>query len=284
MSKYSSVKKYEFFEQIEHDSTLAFFFNKVFKNMDLARIISSPKSFNESSYLKSRKKRKKYNNDTYKMFYQTCLFEMYAHAVIKKLEDWQKIIHEYLSEFNGSWEYYARSKRIDMINKYGGDDDDYDDNGNIVKNVPDDKLLSYSIILDLIPDDWRDIVIETKPDDLEYISRYISLNSSFSIKDMAKSIGFENLKTYRMQNGVMVENTEDDELLHSIENTTKSENATVMLLTICMIINQFVKEINTLQKDEDNKEFLSVLLSRIQNLFDMDIKSEITKLQIELEK
>lgn len=116
--KRGNYLSYEFFETIDHDSSSAFFLNKVFKSMHLARLVSAPKVFGGSDP-SVKKKKDRLKEQEYRMFYQTCLFELYAHSLIRKIEDWQKILDEYLNDYSGSWEYYARSKRLESIKEYG---------------------------------------------------------------------------------------------------------------------------------------------------------------------
>ena len=104
---------YELLSRIDDDSLLANFFNKVLGNLDMERIISAPRTYRHKDDENSR-----YCID---LFYDTCLWEMYLHQFIYKLNGWIKTLDEYLTEFSGSWKYYASSKRIESVNEYGGD-------------------------------------------------------------------------------------------------------------------------------------------------------------------
>lgn len=265
-----------FFEKIDHFSYLAIFFNEIFRQLRLVRKISSPTTFKDIKNLKDE------SDGLKDKFFHTCLFELYAHAVIRKLEDWYRIISEYLKEYNGSWEYYARSKRLYLINEFGGGTQDYNEDGTVKTDVDIDTIISNSIINYLVPEDWRDIVIETEPDDLNYIYTCISVNGSFTLQDMFKAIG-ASLKSYRVENGNMVENNEDDELLHKITCQDQSERYVSLLYTIVSIISRIVIEIKTLPKDKDNKEYFENLQMRITNIFNFDIADEIENLKQGLE-
>lgn len=126
---------YELLSRIDDDSLLANFFNKVLGNLDMARIISAPRTFRHKDDENSR-----YCID---LFYDTCLWEMYLHQFIYKLRGWIKTLDEYLTEFGGSWKYYASSKRIESVNEYGGDDDD--DNVEALTSVRNDSVRFLSM-------------------------------------------------------------------------------------------------------------------------------------------
>ncbi len=187
-----------------------------------------------------------------------------------------------MTEYNGIWEYYARAKRLFYIEEYGGDESDYNDYG-IVKTEVDSKCLqSYSVIGDLIQDDWRDIVIQTKPEHLDSIYASIKVDGSFSIRDMFKAMGSGDLKSYRSENGQMIENSEDDELLDKLSSQAKSEDLSIMLMSVVYVIHRIVNQIRNLQKDNDNKEYFQSLLLRIQNILDMDLYNEYMSAHQEL--
>lgn len=269
--KRGNYLSYEFFEKIDHDSSLAFFLNKVFESMHLARLVSAPRVFesNDPSVEKKQKDRE------YEIFYQTCLFELYAHSLVRKIEYWQEKVKEYLCDYNGSWEYYARSKRLHSIEEYGGNESDYNDDDSIKTDVGIGELKSYSIIQDMVSDDWTDIVTQTKVEDLNPIYLSIQVDGSFSLRDMFKSIGAGDLKSYRQEGGVMVENSEDDETLYKISSQSKSEDLTQLLVLIVYMVNDIVQGIVSLQHDCDNKEYFTKLLDRLHNLLGLNFQDEI---------
>lgn len=167
---------YGLLSRIDDDSLLANFFNKVLGSLNTARIISAPSTFRNKDDENSR-----YCID---LFYDTCLWEMYLHQSIYKLRGWIKTLDEYLTEFGGSWKYYASSKRIESVNEYGGDDDDYNEDGSVkVMDIPNDRLEPYSVIRELVCDDWTDIVQETIPKDLERLYGCLQAEANLSIAD-----------------------------------------------------------------------------------------------------
>lgn len=272
--KKGSYLSYEFFEEIEHKSLLAAFLNKAMYELHLARMLVAPTSYRSDE----RFEEKGMNVENAMRFYQTCLFEVYAHSLIPKLEDWLKFIQEYLSDFNGSWEYYARSRRLRLINEWGGDDCDYNNDGSIKTDVDIEVLKNYSVIDRLVADDLKDIAAQTKPEDLNFIYDCIGANGSFSIQDMFKAMGAGDIKSYRQENGRMIENTKEDELLHSISSQDSSESKASLLYEITYIMESTVKEIKNLPRDENNIEYLKSLHTRICNLLNFNLKDELEAL------
>lgn len=128
-------------------------------------------------------------------------------------------------------------------------------------------------------DDWTDIVLQTKPEDLYPIYTSIQLDGSFSLRDMFKAIGAGELKSYRQENGVMVENSEDDEILHKISSMTRSEDLSQLLALIVYMVNHIVQGIVSLQYDCDNKEYFTKLHARLQNLLALNFQDEIKEMQ-----
>ena len=124
-------------ERVDNSTKLGKLFNRCMDSVDTMRIISSPVDFSE-----------KENTNVAVMFYDSCLIELYLHSVIDSLNRLRSIANKYINEFGCNWKYYATCNRSDLIQEYGGDENDYDDSGNIVP-ATDEKLISYSIVSDI---------------------------------------------------------------------------------------------------------------------------------------
>ena len=103
----------ELIEPIQSDTPLAKAFNRVMAKMQLLRIMSLPRVFKDSKDEMAAFRMQNY--------YETVLWEKWLHGVLGRLEEWSKTISAYFDEFNGSWEYYALSKRLDFIREFGSD-------------------------------------------------------------------------------------------------------------------------------------------------------------------
>ncbi len=173
--------RYEFPKKIDDDSVLAKNLNKVLHGLFLFRLVASPSTFEH--YQKMKKE------GVADMFYLSCLFVKWATECVERVKSWQSVTSDYLSEYNGSWRYYAASKRLESIREYGGDDDDYDGEGNVIEaGISDEKLSRYSVVGDLYFDDCRDAVQETKCDDLAWLKAALILKSEFDPVDEMKEL------------------------------------------------------------------------------------------------
>lgn len=271
--KYNN-REYSLLRKIDHNSNLAIFLNKVFESLQTARIISRPRTFNEFKNISEEDKREDRVCKVQAVFYETCLFDIYANSLIDKLVKWIDIVNEYREEYDYNWEYYARSKRQMLIEKYGGDDTDYNKDGSINIDIDIDVLKGYSIINDLVDDSCVDIVTQTKPNDLNYIHTLIHTDGKFSMRDMFNAMGANHLKTYRTENGMMVENSIDDESLQNIVDQSNSEYISHSLDVICIIINNIIDEIKELKIDDDNKKYFKDFPSRLHDILNLRLDKE----------
>ena len=102
----------------------------------------------------------------------------------KRLKKWDEIIKNYFCEFNGSWKFYATSKRLDAINEYGGDEDDYDENGEIKEDgLTDEELSPYTVLVDLYDPSFRDIIQDFEPGDIYDFISAIKADASLDIRE-----------------------------------------------------------------------------------------------------
>lgn len=251
---------YSMNKRIDNNSNLAAFLNEVLKSTNVARIMCSPRIFQE----RDKRMRKESKKNTQR-FYQLVLFEMYSHALVSRLNEWVTNICEYIREFNGSWEYYARSKRLSSIDEYGGNPDDYNEDGTIKVDVGHDKLKSYSIISELIYSDNEDLVQDTNAQDLYWIYTFIRANGSFCITDI-----FKGLKTYKCVDGEMVENNLDDNVFRKVSRQQGSEDMCCQLFSIITLVNRMVNELSKASHTSDNKELLGNVLFDTQAILDMN--------------
>lgn len=258
---------YELLSRIDDDSLLANFFNKVLGNLDMARIISAPRTFRHKDDENSR-----YCID---LFYDTCLWEMYLHQSIYKLKGWIRTLDEYLTEFGGSWKYYASSKRIESVNEYGGDSDDYNEDGSVkVIDIPNDRLEPYSVIRELVCDDWTDIVQETSPKDLERLYGCLQAKANFSITDFIKVKMGVDIPIYQKDdNGNTVKMGFADKVLHKAAEQNNSEVMGSYVLLVCYCMHDLVSAIKSLNPFEDNVEALTSVRNDSMRLLSMSFSN-----------
>ncbi|MDR1348023.1 MAG: hypothetical protein LBJ63_06290 [Prevotellaceae bacterium] len=262
---------YELFHPVDESTALGRFINIVFSKLFMARAISAP-----ISYEAVKEKGKKIENHKERAalhFYDLCLGELYLHSIIDNLNRWQRILKEYNEEFQSNWRYYASSKRLDSIREYGGEADDYNDDGSIKTDVSDEELLNYSVIGDLIPDSWSDTFIHTIPQDLYPFASFIPVNEKINAFEIFEQCFGKKPTTYRMENGIMKENTFADELIHRIEREDSAELTANTLIAVCVEAIFIVCTTKELDRNKNNEGFLSKFLpAYINNLFELKIE------------
>lgn len=258
---------YKVLQRIEDDSNLAYVFNEALRSLEVIRICSSPTTFEKAI--------KDEGEHCADLFYETCLWEMYLHSVISKLHEWEDGLNEYFNEFEGSWRYYASSKRIECIREYGGDEQDYDDEGNIrTMNLTDKELEVYTIINDLMHDDWKDIVQETKPEHLNGLCAALQTQAKISITDILKNISGAEIDSYKTDEvGNMVRMTFADKVLMKASDENKADDLSVVILFVCNSIQIIIEKIKSLSRFNDNKNELSSMYKDIGFLLSMDFRS-----------
>nr|DAU03325.1 MAG TPA: hypothetical protein [Caudoviricetes sp.] len=265
---------YDLFSHIEDNSNLANLFNKVLHELETVRIMSAPSTFEIE---------KKGENCAY-LFYESCLWEMYMHGVIDKLNRWKDILNEYESEFGSSWQYYASAKRLESIKEYGGKGEDYDSEGNIrTVNLSDEDLKYYTVIRDLVQDDWRDIVQETKPEHLDGLCSALQTNARISVTDIFKQAFGTEIPTYKEdESGNMIPMTFSDKTLSKAADEVQAENLSTMMLYVCHCLQFIIGKIRALDRYKNNKDELLSIHKDVECLLNtdfigMDIFNEILK-------
>lgn len=242
------MRCYDRFSYIEDNSHLALLFNEILSKLNIVRLISAPATF---ELLESKKQ-------DLGLFHETCLWEMYLHGVIEKLNHWIEILNEYESEFGSSWKYYASAKRIESIKEYGGEESDYDSEGNVrTENLTSKDLECYAVTRDLVQDDWQDIVQETTLDHLGGLVNALQAHAKLSVRDIFKKLYNHDIPMYKQdENGNMVKMTFADETLMKTSDELRAEDYSSIVLCVCYNIQQIVGRIKALDPFNDNKKEL----------------------------
>lgn len=249
------IAKYDFFKKIESDEPLALLFNNVLDKALVLRFCSSPIKTDGL-----------HDDDVCRAFYQTCVWEIYCHQSFKRLHEWIEEIDKYEKEFNFSWKYYATAERIRIIKEYGSDDDDdWDDDGNITTEVPEDKLANYSVIQNLYHEDFVDVVQDVKPED--FAGLYAALSISF--RNGLKEVFGKELPMYKNVNGEMVEISFAERAMMDAEESLEKDNIIEAFSFVVDIIRYIVETIQSLDKKKDNKEELEEIRFHAKRLLNM---------------
>lgn len=255
----SMVKKYQFFEWVDEGSNMAKLFNKVFENLDTHRIVCAPAThihFNEV-------------RDTVPiLFYDLALTECYFHGVAEQLSSWKSMTDKYISEFGCNWRDYAAADRNELIEKYGYDESDYDENGNL-REVTDDMLKSCSIVRHFTG--YNHNIFTTKPNDLYMIYSYLINKNRMSIFKFFEQQG-EELNVYRQdENGEMIPLSYSEKVIREALDNGRMEDIADLLYSCVDYVYKIATDVQKLKEDEDNKNFFTGLQTRIDKAFALDI-------------
>jgi len=115
--------------------------------------------------------------------------------------------------------------------------------------------------------------MHTELSDLQRLFTAIAFDGEFSLFDILEEATGKHIKTYRKENGEMVENTWIDEAMMKGERAFVSENLSHILMFSLIGITDLTKEIKALKKDDDNKDFFIALPTRIEAIFNLEVLS-----------
>lgn len=170
-------------------------FNKIIGKVQTLRIITLPRIFEDvrgedASFKKS-------------VYYQTVLWEKWMHEVVARLQEWDAAIDEFFDEFDGIWEYYALSKRLDFIKECGSDDEaDYNPDGSIKTTGIQNCQLNYHTIFQNLYHECVDNVQDSHPSDLSPLIQALDTNSCFSLSDVLYNATGKRISRYTLdENG-----------------------------------------------------------------------------------
>lgn len=254
------MRMYDLFQRIEDDSRMAKTFNIMFGKLDIIRSCSAPLIFEQTK-----------NGEQIEMFFETCLWEKYLHEVVSKLNYWEKVLDKYFCDFEGSWKYYAASHRLESLQEGCGNDDDYNEDGSIRKdNLTDKDLIPYSVIGDLIFDDWCDIVQDTTNENLYGLCAALQARSKVSITDVVKECFGQEIQTYKQDvNGNMVPMSFVDKILSQVSGEVDAEVYSTIVISVCDSVQEILSQLKSLDRTQDNKEVLQSIRKDIGLLLDL---------------
>ena len=210
-------------------------------------------------------------------YYLTVLWERWLHGVFNRLVEWANTISTYFDEYNGSWEYYALSKRLEFISEFGSDDDDDYNSGDTIKTtgITHEQLKYHTIFYDLYHD-CVDIVQDTKPDDLYPMITTLDAKSRFSVIDVLQKATGQQVTSYILdKNGHLRPATFADKELIKVSEMVKAMDNGQLVYTIAQIMESLTKEIESIAKSEmafyDNHEILNAILNDASSILHLHL-------------
>lgn len=264
MKRDTKTPFYDVMCNVNESCVLAVYFNKIIGELETVRIFSSPRTFEDT---------KKENKDYSAIFYQTVLWELWFHGVVERLNEWNEILNEYFSEYEGKWKFYACSKRIESINEYGGEESDYNEDGSIrTLNLTEDDLRHHTALGEMVQDDWRDIVQETTCADLQYMISCLKTHASFSLSDAFKECFGKEIATYKQdENGNMVPMSFADKAMDKAVEQYTADGMAIGITLVCEFIQRIIRDIRAMDKFSDNRDKLIQIHKDVRNILDFNL-------------
>ena len=259
----------EWMEPIDSELPLAKAFNHIISDLELLRIMTNPRIFSDSTDHEAPFRMQNY--------YLTVLWERWLHGVFNRLVEWANTISTYFDEYNGSWEYYALSKRLEFIKEYGSDDEeDYNPDGTIkTTGITLEQLKYHTVFRDLYHDSV-DIVQDTKPEDLYPMISTLEARSRFSIIDVLQKTTGQQVTSYILdKDGHLRSTTFADRELIKVSEMVKAMDNSQLVYTIAQIMESLTKEIESIAKSEmafyDNHNILNAIINDASSILHLHL-------------
>lgn len=264
MKRNAKTPFYDVMCNVNENCVLAVYFNKIIGELDIVRIFSSPRTFEDT---------KQENKDYSAIFYQTVLWELWFHGVVERLNKWNEMLNEYFSEYEGKWKFYACSKRLESINGYGGEESDYNEDGSIrTLNLTEDDLIHHTVLSKMVQDDCRDIVQETTYVDLQYMISCLKAHASFSLPDAFKEFFGKEITTYKQdENGNMVPMSFADKAMDKAVEQYTADGMAASITLVCEFIQRIIRDIRAMDKFSDNTNKLIQIHKDVRNILDFNL-------------
>lgn len=264
----------ELMQLIDSDLPLAKAFNKIISKVQTLRIITVPRTFEDV----------KGQDAAFRManYYQTVLWEKWLHGVVERLQEWVDTIDEYFDEFEGCWEYYALSKRLDSIKEYGSDDEeDFNRDGSVkTTGISHEQLYYYTVFLDLYHD-CVDIVQDSRPEDLYPLIEAIDIKSRISITDILSKVSGKTVPSYFVgEDGTLHQATFEEKELHKAAGMVEAHDYGQLVCTVALLMEQLTKEIEAVAKSDAAYDDQHALLYAIQNDADAILNLHFTETRL----
>lgn len=276
MKRDTKTPFYDVMCNVNENCVLAVYFNKIIGELDIVRIFSSPRTFEDT---------KQENKDYSAIFYQTVLWELWFHGVVERLNKWNEMLNEYFSEYEGKWKFYACSKRLESINGYGGEESDYNEDGSIrTLNLTEDDLIHHTVLSKMVQDDCRDIVQETTYVDLQYMISCLKAHASFSLPDAFKEFFGKEITTYKQdENGNMVPMSFADKAMDKAVEQYTADGMAASITLVCEFIQRIIRDIRAMDKFSDNTNKLIQIHKDVRNILDFNF-NEVSYVEEMLEE
>ena len=257
-------------EPINSELPLAKAFNCIISDLELLRIMTNPRIFSDSTDKEAPFRMQNY--------YLTVLWERWLHGVFDRLVEWANTISSFFDEYNGSWEYYALSQRLEFIKEYGSDDeDDYNPDETIKTTGITHEQLKYHTVFRDLYHDCVDIVQDTQPDDLYPMISTLDAKSRFSVIDVLQKATKQPIKPYILdKEGHLRPMTFAEQELVKVSGMVKAMDNGQLVYIIAQIMESLTSELETIAKSDkafsDNHDVLNAILNDATSMLNLHLE------------
>lgn len=201
-------------------------------------------------------------------FYQICLFEIYAVSLIGTLRIWKNYLIDYREKYNYSWEHYATEKRYNAIKEFGGEDGDYDENGNIAPVKNNEELRDCTIVRDITG--FNNACYHMELSDICLILSYIANGERLDIFNLLESFTGKPIQKIRVNtDGSSEPISKLDSQIESIENESKYVSAFETIRKLIPHFKSIYKDLCSQDPFKDNKSYFENLESMVDDIHNL---------------
>ncbi|MFW5848011.1 MAG: hypothetical protein ACOCVF_03765 [bacterium] len=216
-------------------------------------------------------------DDEYIMFatkyYKLLIAENSLNSLYRYTIDIYEELLKYKTEHNFDWIDYASTNRINSINEYGGEDEDYDENGEIIFSTDYKYLKNYTLIRELkfsLGEEFRGPSFGTSTSE-DYLSTSIVVEKQ---TDMCPFKFFRsqgsNINLHVLKDGEMVHLSEADRIEREMNEDIRNK-------TVVQFFNKAIdktvdikEQILNLNDKKNNKKQINNIINQLEDLLNLN--------------
>jgi len=251
-------------DKITEKNTLDKFFNFCFKKNSTLTMMSEPRSY---SIHIERKLDRKNMSMMAEMFYENECIHQWSRYISSTIEKHLSEIKRYNTEFNGNWRDYAITNRLETIEEWGGEPDDYlDDTDIIIPAQNDDKLASYSIVSDLQESDLKPVNVDIFRTFINGLRKNEDLNL-FGPKGPLSEIN----RYIKKADGTMEVMSYGDKITSQIINENQCNKLADIFDSLLLKMNTVFGKLEMIKDKKHNKQFFINLEQDLTKILELDV-------------
>lgn len=276
--------------KIESESKLAQLFNKVLEMHQTQMTMFGPYYECMSSFMQKTNGNDSKVAETIsqgkEIYYRTLVLENSLHGIHMSICVSIKLLKRYLNKYGADWENYAMSNRLQTIEKYGGEDYDYDEVGNVLSKTGIEALKEFTIKSELSnyigasfkdeinPGEVRGEGIGTSTiHDFSLIILTIENQTDFSIFKFFRKISDKPLPIYQKdENGNFRELNLADEVETEMNEDINNFRIALLFGFVIAFCSHIRTKFESIPYDQDAKIEYQILLKMLKCTLNLDVK------------